>query len=129
MNYSEQLKLDGNLLRRSAPQKKPKKPLRRVGKKREKENREYLKRRKAYLKEHPWCEAYQIIPARYKWQVAVRGGWGWARRFIATEIHHTKKPKCKYLNDESTWLAVSMWSHNWIEDHKKEARRLGLLHY
>lgn len=45
----------------------------------------------------------------------------------ATEIHHTRKPKCKYLNDESTWLAVSRWSHEFIEQNKSVARELGLL--
>jgi hypothetical protein len=45
----------------------------------------------------------------------------------SVEIHHKKKPKCKYLNDESTWLAVSSWSHRFIEQHKDIARDLGLL--
>lgn len=45
----------------------------------------------------------------------------------SSEIHHTKKPKCKYLNDESTWMAVSREGHEWIEHHKSEARELGML--
>lgn len=61
--------------------------------------------------------------------------WGWVRNALgntvyvprATQIHHMKKPKSKYLNDESTWMAVSSHAHRYIEDHKSEARKKGYL--
>jgi len=46
----------------------------------------------------------------------------------SNQIHHSRKPKCKYLNDESTWFACSPEEHEWVESHKGEARSLGLLH-
>lgn len=128
MNYRLQIAQDGNLLRRSAPQKKPKKPLRRVSKKRERENREYAKRRKRYLAEHPFCEAHPtILMWAYEFDNELFRGMPLVRP-ASIEIHHTRKPKCKYLNDESTWLAVCRWSHDWIENHKDIARELCLLH-
>lgn len=107
--------------------KKPRKPLKHVSKKRGAANREYAKRRKRYLAEHPKCEAWGRI---VDW--AIESGWlSFNEVPVAapqsSEIHHTKKPKCKYLNDESTWLAVSRWSHDWIENHKDIARKIGLL--
>lgn len=45
----------------------------------------------------------------------------------STEIHHTKKPKATYLNDESTWLAVCREMHEKIENNKAWARSKGYL--
>lgn len=47
----------------------------------------------------------------------------------ATEIHHTYcgKDRATYYLDESTWIGVSRDGHNWIHDHPKESRELGLL--
>lgn len=42
----------------------------------------------------------------------------------ATEIHH-KKGRGKYLNDPTTWLAVSREGHQWIEIHPVEAKEKG----
>src|SRR4051812_25862669 len=115
---------------------KPRKALKRTGrpkkvsKKRAGANREYTVRRKAFLLAHPYCEAMGTI----SWFILDNGtALEWqetpAVLQLSTEIHHTKKPKCKYLNDESTWLAVCRWAHEWIEDHKDIARNLRLLHY
>lgn len=45
----------------------------------------------------------------------------------ATEIHHTRKPKATYLNDERTWLAVCREMHEKIEQNKSWARERGYL--
>jgi hypothetical protein len=103
---------------------KQKKRLPRVSKKRRVDSALYAKKRKAFLEGHPYCMAYWTIVMSGV-PVPVMGFYGNAP--ATTEIHHTKKPRCKYLNDESTWLAVSAWSHRWIEDHKTAARSLGLL--
>ncbi len=135
MNLTEQLKRDGNLLRR--PEKtgpKPKRFLKRtvrprqVSSKRAKEGRVYSVKRKAYLEAHPKCQAYDIIAAEWR----LNEGQGipdhWPQSCPpSVEIHHKRKPKCKYLNDESTWLAVCRWSHEFIEANKSTARALSLL--
>lgn len=74
-------------------------PIRRVSKKRRKQNAEYSKKRKAYLEAHPTCE------------VCLAEGWGPRR---STDIHHTAK-RGVYLNDEGTWLAVCRTCHDRIE--------------
>lgn len=89
-----------------------KKPMRRVSKKRAVANKEYSLRRKAYLKEHPYCFVAHEL---------------WGELLPTTDIHHMKKPRATYLNDETTWMAVSRRAHTWIEDHKKEARERGWL--
>lgn len=111
----------------------PRKPLKRasrpnsVSKKRGRANREYAVRRKAFLEAHPYCQAYARI---LNWVHDHDDKLFWSISWISprsTEIHHMKKPKCKYLNDESTWLSVCRWSHDWIESNKSTARTLGLL--
>lgn len=42
----------------------------------------------------------------------------------ATEIHHMRG-RGKYLNDTSTWLAVSRPGHEWIENNPKLSRERG----
>ena len=119
--------------------KKPKKVYRipKVTKKRADANREYTKLRKDFLVLHPYCQitmrfhnldeqeviksdGYAIVltPAGQKITIKVPR---------SNQVHHTKKPKCKYLNDVSTWLAASPIGHEWVESNKKEARKLGLL--
>lgn len=125
--------------------KKPKvrKPIRKVGKKRSKANAEYAKRRKAFLKAHPYCQWWIMENMKTTIEVfgfdfaedlviaasgLIRSATGYIKSVpLATEIHHKKKPKCKYLNDESTWMAVSREGHEWIEANKKLARERGYL--
>lgn len=45
----------------------------------------------------------------------------------ATDIHHRKGRVGGWLNATETWLAVCREAHNWIHNHPKEARQLGLL--
>lgn len=103
----------------------PKKRMPKVTPKRAKANREYSVRRKVFLLAHPQCMAWEAI-RHYAWQNLYNITMP-AVRPLATEIHHMKKPKSKYLNDESTWLAVSRWGHEFIEQNKSIARKLGLL--
>jgi hypothetical protein len=116
------------LVRADQP-KKVRKPMPRVTKRRAKANREYTVRRKRYLILHPYCEAIERIRGHLletasakEYQAAPKSSLQ-----LSTEIHHMWKPKSKYLNDESTWIAVCRWSHEYIEKNKTTARQLGLL--
>lgn len=101
-------------------------------------NREYSKRRKAYLIAHPYCMIFIKLKGLKEEEVIRNNGLVWipnsvygsAKRQvpIATEIHHSRKPKKTYLNDESTWFAASREYHEWAENHKNLARELGVLH-
>lgn len=111
-------------------------PIKQVSKKRQAALREYYKRRIRYLSEHPYCEIFLRIYNITLSDVAsdgtaiIRDLDGFYHTAVvprSTEIHHTKKPKQTYLNDESTWLAASRKLHEWVENNKAEARRLGLL--
>lgn len=46
----------------------------------------------------------------------------------ASQIHH-RKGRGKYLLDRRTWLAVCGLCHHYLETHKKEARKLGIITY
>jgi hypothetical protein len=108
-----------------------------VTKKRAAANREYAKRRVAYLKAHPFCQIYLRYHNLDESAVIARNGacvvrnekgqtfTDYAPR--SNQIHHAAKPKCKYLNDESTWFAASPKWHEWAEQNKKEARRIGVI--
>jgi hypothetical protein len=108
---------------RASPKKR--KGLLAMSKKRKGDARVYSKKRRAFLEANRYCQAFWRIVNHTKRFPMMGGFYGSAP--ATTEIHHTKKPKCKYLNDESTWLAVCRWSHDWIEDHKSTAREIGLL--
>lgn len=114
-NLTEQLKRDGNLLTRSQPKgKAPRRRIPAMSKKRQREAREYSKKRKAFLEARPLCEATWVIwPNR-------------PTRPASTEVHHVKR-RGKFYLDESSWLAVGREAHVWLHSHPKEARRLCLL--
>jgi hypothetical protein len=119
-------------LARGKKEKKPRKPLKPRSKKRAKADAEYSARRKRFLAEHPYCELHlmEFVEPLLKSQIGA-----WALHLCgmdkcvprSTEIHHMRKPKSKYLNDESTWMAVSREGHEWIENNKSEARKRGYL--
>lgn len=109
-------------LNRPAPQPRKRTRIKKQSKKREAEARVYAKKRKAFLAAHPYCEAHVSISVYENPNAGIPSVWP-----LSTEIHHMKKPRCKYLNDESTWLAVCRKSHEWIENNKADARTLGLL--
>jgi 5-methylcytosine-specific restriction endonuclease McrA len=94
-------------------------PLRRVSKKRAKENRQYSVLSDEYLLENPLCEAGIVL--------MVNGIESNCKR-CASEIHHKAK-RGKNLNNVETWIPVCRPCHNWIENNKRIARELGLLEY
>jgi hypothetical protein len=111
-------------------------PIRRVSKKRKQALTEYYRRRERFLKEHPYCQVWlmenEIDEAQLKLGIISNTDpryKGLTPYNIpkSTEIHHTKKPKKKYLNDETTWLAVSREMHDKIEQNKNWAREKGYL--
>jgi hypothetical protein len=114
-------------------------PIRKVSKKRAKANAEYSKRRKSFLEAHPicqwwlkengWVESGTNNVHLYSKNCITRNTWHLQDMGapLSTEIHHMKKPKATYLNDESTWMAVSREGHEWIENHKNLAREKGYL--
>lgn len=86
------------------PPKKKQAKIKPVSDKLSKELRMYSKLRKQFLIENPFCAVYPHLPA--------------------TDIHH-KKGRGKYLNDTSTWLAVSREGHTRIEMFPIEAKENG----
>jgi hypothetical protein len=69
-------------------------------------DKEYSKLRKAFLTENPKCAVFPDLPS--------------------DQVHH-RKSRGKYLNDVSTWSAVSAEGHRWIHDNPKAAKERGLL--
>ncbi len=108
-------------------------PLKRVSKKRKQAMVEYRRRRLAFLARHPWCQVYLSEIGNREENVNQDGRVinNLENIFVfcpmSTEIHHTKKPKATYLNDESTWLAVCREMHDKIENNKSWAREKGYL--
>jgi hypothetical protein len=89
------------------------KPIAQRSSKRIKEDKEYSLLRMKYLTTHPLCEAK--IPNVCK--------------VHSTDVHHTHSGSDRstsYLKDD-TWKAVCRNCHNWIHNHPKESRELGLL--
>ena len=81
-------------------------PLRRMSKKREAEYKEYLRLRRFFMAENRIC------------QVCFARG--------SKDVHH-KAGRGRNLNNVETWCAVCRPCHNWIHNHPKQARELGLL--
>lgn len=82
--------------------------LRKVSARHASELAEYSRLRAAFLEEHPRCA---VFPERR-----------------ATEIHHTRG-RGRFLNDVSTWMAVSRAGHEKIERERAWARERGYLVY
>lgn len=83
-------------------------PLRKVSKKRAKENREYLKLRAEFLKARPYCEIFEPCCTRK-----------------ATEIHHVNGRNGKRLLDMNQCLPTCRSCHRFITDNKKYAQEMG----
>ena len=126
-------------LKRGEKRPKQKKRIRPMSKKRERENREYLKRRKAFLLAHPFCQIWLrrngyteadafehdgLIPIDWDNGAGVVGHNSVPH---SEEIHHAWGRIGKNFLDESTWVACSRQEHTWLHSHPKEARQLGLL--
>jgi hypothetical protein len=83
-------------------------PLRKVSKKRAIQNRAYMKIRKQFLEDAPFCE----VPDCY----------GFSR-----EIHHSNHREGVKLLDRKYFVAVCRNCHRKIHDNPKWAREKGLL--
>lgn len=110
------------------------------------EDREYTKRRRAYLEAHPLCQAtifelgldekdvvdtYRELISRCPTEGYVVESYIYGKRRyyipFASQIHHRNKSNGSRKNDERFWLAVSREMHERIEEHKAWARGRGLL--
>lgn len=80
--------------------------IRRVSKKRAKENALYTKVKNAYMQDHPVCEACQ--------------------NYMSQSLHH-KARRGKYLCDTRYFLACCNLCHSKIEMFPKWAREMGYL--
>jgi hypothetical protein len=64
------------------------------------------------LPENQWCRVYlQLL----------------GRRVPATQCHHYQGRRGMLLLYEPFWIPVSWEGHRWIDDHRQQARALGLL--
>lgn len=133
-------------LKRGEKAKKKRKPMPKVSKRRVCANREYAKRRKLFLEAHPYdqaliktygqneadviasegCAAMCIVSITSRHQPCFAPLTPWQTIPRSTEIHHVKG-RGKHLNDESSWLAVSRPTHNFIHANPSKARLMGLL--
>lgn len=92
-------------MKRGGPLKR-KTPLRPMSKKRQKESREYSKKRLWFLTEFPLCEACMTAKS--------------------TDVHHIAGRGINYLN-EDTWLATCRKCHDKIHREPIWAREKGYL--
>lgn len=88
----------------------------------------YSKLRAAFLIANPYCQYWLaergiLDPAEMVQRMCAVI----ARCPPSTDIHHKRKPRTTYLNDTSTWMAVSRQGHDAIEGDKKTARNKGYL--
>lgn len=80
--------------------------LNRASAKRKKENVKYLKLRKAFLAEHLFCQFTTCLcPSQ--------------------DVHHKAGRLGSNYLDTSKFLAVCRYHHDWIENNRKSAERLG----
>lgn len=112
--------------RRKDIRKKPMKRsrLKPVSDKRKKENAAYSKRVKEWKLENPWCKACDKISGYLNEDAEVL--W-FVVRHPTKDCHHMAGKEGKLLLDETWWLPVCRWSHDWIGAHSNAARELGLL--
>jgi len=85
-------------------------PLKRVSKKRAKENTTYTLLRRVFLIERPYCEIFEH---------------GCTRK--STDVHHMNHREGKKLNMREWWLPACRTCHDWVRDHPKLARDKGFL--
>jgi hypothetical protein len=81
--------------------------IKKVSKKRQKENLEYFKVKEEYFKEHPYCE----FPGCRSKEIT---------------LHHKKGRIGSFLTDKRYFCSLCWEHHLWIETHPEQARQLGL---
>lgn len=112
-------------------EKKAKRAIPKVTKKRAAMNREYSVLRKHFLAENPWCQVWMMEHGlTLEWVTFMNGivriKGEPTRVPYSTEVHHVKG-RGKYLLDTNTWLAVSEESHRWIHANPKIAYEKGYM--
>ena len=104
------------------------KPIRRKSPRREREDRMYARDRGEYLREHPYCQiAIFLAGASEVTVIEGRGYYNGMRFPVSTQIHHRNKSSGPRKLDKRFWVAAASDRHRWVEDHKGDARELGLL--
>lgn len=89
---------------------KLRKPIPKMSARRKVQSRIYSKKRRAFLRSHPYCELH----------VNCGGN-------PAVDVHHVKgRLQGNYL-DETTWLAACRSCHDWVHSHPSKAREIGML--
>lgn len=74
------------------------------------EEKEYLKKRGAFLKKHPNCEFLNGLGCQKK----------------SVDIHHAKGRVGNNFLDETTWKAFCREHHTWCEMNPKLAKKLNM---
>ena len=93
-------------------------PVKRVSKKRARENRIYTVKRKAFLEANQMCQlSGPLISAGVEPHCT----------FETTEVHHMCRRLGGNYLDERTWAATCATCHRYVETHAKLARTLGLI--
>jgi hypothetical protein len=74
----------------------------------------YQRRVQEWLRypENRWCRVYLLLLGR---------------RVPATQCHHYQGRRGMLLLCEPFWIPVSWEGHRWIDEHREQARQLGLL--
>jgi hypothetical protein len=98
-------------------------PLRRISKAREADYRLYLKERDEFLSQNQFCEFPTSIEHTDMCTITTAGCAN-----HSTTVHHSKG-QGKLLRDQRYWWPLCMEHHRWVEDHKKQARKMGLITY
>ncbi len=94
-------------------------PLRKVSKKKATEQAIYRQLKNEALSSQPLCEFPTLYSNGYEPGCVNR----------ATQVHHAKGQQGALLNDKRYWWLLCMEHHRWVEDHKNEARKMGLILY
>lgn len=85
-------------------------PVRRVSKKRARQNRVYTQKRRAFLEGNCHCHRCSAAGAS-----------------TPLEIHHRKGRIGEMLNREEWWFALCNPCHRWVHENPKQARESGYI--
>lgn len=115
-----------------------KKPMARVSERRRRQRAAYGPAEKAHLDAHPFCQL-TIAYCRFDEAAVLRRGAGLNASNcqglffqgvlipIATEVHHRNKAREERLADPRWMASASRRMHDWVENHKDQARAEGYL--
>ena len=92
-----------------------------MGKDKARETRKYWPLRRKFIEDHPHCEfpISSSDPLIYTPTCMSR----------TISIHHMNGQNWRVMNETKWWLPTCIEHHAWIEAHKNEARKLGLILY